>query len=231
MRIYNLLVHGALYERDPRAPAASCRSSRACSIAGCLVSSLSSIAIDPGETRAADPRRRPAHPAPEAARPDRLQHDVGAHRLHRGERRHAHHPGLAPARSLARLRRALRQRSPPRCRAAACSSGTAASGTAAARTAPTQRRVGIAMNYCAGLDPPAGEPAARHPARDRARLLAAAARAGRLRRLPRAHRPHRQARPEVPARRRFPRRRDDLGSVLRKGLTPGRRQAVSAQNW
>ena len=41
-------------------------------------------------------------------------------------------------------------RSRPRCRRAACSSGTAASGTAAARTRTDERRIGIAMNYCAG---------------------------------------------------------------------------------
>ena len=43
------------------------------------------------------------------------------------------------------------------------------------------------------LHPPAGEPAARHPARDRRPVRAAAARARRLRRLQQAHRPHRQA--------------------------------------
>ena len=36
--------------------------------AGCLVSSLSSIRIQPGETAAADPRRRPADAARQAAR-------------------------------------------------------------------------------------------------------------------------------------------------------------------
>ena len=40
---------------------------------------------------------------------------------------------------------------PPRCPRAACSSGTGASGTAAARTTTDERRVGIAMNYCAGF--------------------------------------------------------------------------------
>ena len=44
-----------------------------------------------------------------------------------------------------------------------------------------------------GLHPPAGEPAARPAARDGRRLLAAAARARRLQRLQHAHRPHQQA--------------------------------------
>ena len=51
VRIYNLLVHGELYEEHPgpsRERAAAGRA--ACSIRGCLVSSLSSISIGPGET-------------------------------------------------------------------------------------------------------------------------------------------------------------------------------------
>ena len=65
--IYNLLAHGKLYEGIPVhqnvLPVVE-----GVLDPGCLVSSLSSIAIDPGETRAADPRRRPADPAREAAR-------------------------------------------------------------------------------------------------------------------------------------------------------------------
>ena len=94
-RVYNLLAHGALLRGDPGAPArAPGRRGRARLRAAWSRRSRRSRSI-PGETRAADPRRRSAAPAPEAARADRLQHDVGAHRLHRGERRDAHHPRLA----------------------------------------------------------------------------------------------------------------------------------------
>jgi ectoine hydroxylase-related dioxygenase (phytanoyl-CoA dioxygenase family) len=49
VRIYNLLVHGALYEQIPVHPAVLPLVERVLD-AGCLVSSLSSISIDPGET-------------------------------------------------------------------------------------------------------------------------------------------------------------------------------------
>ena len=66
----------------------------------------------PGRDRATDPRRRPAHPDPEAAPADGVQLDVGDHRLHRGERRDAPHPGHAPARPQPELRPARTSRSP-----------------------------------------------------------------------------------------------------------------------
>ncbi len=128
----------------------SCRSSRACSTPGCLVSSLSSIAIGPGETAQpihADDQLIPLpkpHPPPCATPCGRSPTSP----------RPTAPPGSSPART-SRDRspdfgRALRLdpgRDGPR---AACSSGTAACGTAAAPTPPTERRVGIAMNYCAG---------------------------------------------------------------------------------
>lgn len=49
VRIYNLLVHGALYERIPVHPSVLPIVERVLD-RGCLVSSLSSISIDPGET-------------------------------------------------------------------------------------------------------------------------------------------------------------------------------------
>ena len=58
--------------------------------------------------RATDPRRRPTHPVAEAAPADGVQLDVGAHRLHRGERRDASDSRYAPVRSQPRLRRRLR---------------------------------------------------------------------------------------------------------------------------
>ena len=67
------------------------------------------------------------------------------------------------------------------------------------------------MNYCAGMGPPAGEPAAGHPGRRRPHVLAAPARARRLRRLQHADRPHQQAQPRraprASGRGRAPRRR------------------------
>ena len=49
MRIYNLLVHGALYERIP-VHASVLPIVEGVLDAGCLISSLSSISIGPGET-------------------------------------------------------------------------------------------------------------------------------------------------------------------------------------
>ena len=192
-RIYNLLAHGP-------ARSSRCRCTRRCCPivegvldAGCLISSLSSIAIDPGEIGATDPRRRPAHPDPQAAPADGVQHDVGAHRLHRGERRHPARARLPPAPTTPPTTARRTTRSPPRWRRAACWSGTAACGTAAAPTRTDERRVGIAMNYCAGYirqqeNQQLGIPlevARRFPPRLRELV--------RLRHLQRADRPHRQA--------------------------------------
>ena len=193
VRIYNLLAHGALYAAGAGPP-------RVLPIvegvldAGCLVSSLSSIAIDPGETA------QPIHaddqliPLPKPHVADRLQHACG--RSPTSPRTTAR-PASSPARHLAdhspELRRSTTTRSRPRCRRAACSSGTAASGTAAARTAPDERRIGVAMNYCAGWIRQQENQQLGIPldiARTFCRRLP---RALRLRRLPRPHRPHRQA--------------------------------------
>ena len=180
---------------------------------GCLVSSLSSIAIDPGETA------QPIHaddqliPLPKPHVPDGVQHHVGAHRLHRGERRH-----------------------PPRARARTCAdhSPTTASpydsipaemakgsvlvwhgslwhGGGANTT--DERRTGIAMNYCAGWirqqeNQQLGIPIRRWcaPSSPGSRRLV------RLRHLQRPDRPHRQARPRRAAGRgRRGRRADGLG--------------------
>ena len=56
-----------------------------------------------------------------------------------------------------------------------------------------ERRVGIAMNYCAGYIRQQENQQLGIPRDARAHVLAAAARARRLRHLQRAHRPHRQA--------------------------------------
>ena len=105
---------------------------------GLLISSLSSIAIGPGE------RAQPIHaddqmiPLADPTRPG-VQHDVGHHRLHRGERRHPPGPGShrsdqppTPSSTTTPSR--------PRCPRAASWCGWGASGTAAAPTAPTPPR-------------------------------------------------------------------------------------------
>ena len=129
-----------------------------------------------GRDRAADPRRRPADPLAKPHVPTvcntmwALTDFTEANGATRVD------PRFAPRRPLTRLRRALR-----------IDPGRDAEGQRArlARQPVARRRCeldrrnggsGIAMNYCAGLDPPAGEPAARYPARDRGRLLASSAR-------------------------------------------------------
>ena len=116
--------------------------------------------------RAADPRRRPAHPDPEAAPADGVQLDVGAHRLHRGERRDPAHPRLAPRRPLPRLRRSTYDSI-----AAEMPKGSVLiwhgslwHGGGANTTDETPRR--HRDELLRRLHPPAGEPAAR-PARAR----------------------------------------------------------------
>ncbi len=116
---------------------------------GCLISSLSSIAIDPGETI------QPIHaddqliPIPKPAPARRVQHHVGAHRLHRGQRRHPHHPRHAPARprpDYGRPYDSIPAEMPKG--SVLIWHGSLWHGGGANTTA--DRRIGIAMNYCAG---------------------------------------------------------------------------------
>ena len=88
---------------------------------GCLVSSLSSIAIDPGRDGPAHPRRRPADPAAQAPSTGGVQHDVGAHRLHRGQRRHPDGARQPPGRPARPTTASPTTRSRPRWPRAACS--------------------------------------------------------------------------------------------------------------
>ena len=104
---------------------------------GLLVSSLSSIAIGPGETPQPDPRRRPGDPAPPAPPRRPICNTMWAlDRLHRGERRHPARPRLAHRRPLTRPPGATRP-CRPRWPGAACWCGTGACGTAAGPTPPT----------------------------------------------------------------------------------------------
>ena len=91
-RIYNLLVHGPLYERIPVHPNVLPIVEQVLD-PGLLISSLSSISIGSRRTGPAHPLRRPAHPAAETTPSAHLQHHVGHHRFHRGKRRHPSLPG------------------------------------------------------------------------------------------------------------------------------------------
>ena len=110
-------------------------------------------------------------------------------------------PGIAPADHSPDLRRDLRHDPGRDGRGQRARLARQRCGTAAARTRTDERRVGIAMNYCAGWIRQQENQQLGIPREIAARLLAAPARARRLRHLPRADRPHRQARPGGPARR------------------------------
>ena len=150
VRIYNLLAHGQLYEQIPVHPSrAAGRRGRA-------------------RPRAASSRRCRRSPSTPARRAQPIHADdqlIPIPKPHpptvcntmwaltdfteaNGATRII--PGSHLRRPLARATAPTTTRSRPRCRRAACSSGTAACGTAAAPTAPSDRRIGIAMNYCAG---------------------------------------------------------------------------------
>ena len=112
-RIYNLLVHGALYERIPvHANVLAGRRGRARRRLPDLVALLDRDR--PRRDRAADPCGRPAHSARQAPPRDHLQHDVGAHRLHGRERRHAARARHAHGGRVAAATAACTRRSPPR---------------------------------------------------------------------------------------------------------------------
>ncbi len=148
VRIYNLLVHGALYEQVPVHPAVLPLVERVLD-AGCLVSSLSSIAIDPGE------RAQPIHaddqllplPKPHVATVCNTMWALtdfteanGATRLIPGSHLRDHSPAFgAHYDSIAAEM--------PR-GSVLVWHGSLWHGGGANRS--TQRRVGIAMNYCAG---------------------------------------------------------------------------------
>lgn len=148
VRIYNLLAHGPLYERIPVHPAVLPIVEGVLD-RGCLVSSLSSIAIDPGETA------QPIHaddqllPLPKPHVPivcnsmwalTDFTAANGATRLVPGSHRRDHSPeygrdyGSVPAEM-------------PR-GSVLVWNGSLWHGGGANETA--RRRVGIAMNYCAG---------------------------------------------------------------------------------
>ena len=148
VRIYNLLVHGPLYERIPVHPAVLPVVEQVLD-AGCLVSSLSSISIDAGETA------QPIH-ADDQLIPLRKPHVAtvcntmwaltdfteanGATRLIPGSHLRDHSPTYG--RSYESIPAEMRRGS------VLVWHGSLWHGGGANRT--DTRRVGIAMNYCAG---------------------------------------------------------------------------------
>jgi ectoine hydroxylase-related dioxygenase (phytanoyl-CoA dioxygenase family) len=148
VRIYNLLVHGALYERIPVHPAVLPVVEQVLD-AGCLVSSLSSISIDAGETA------QPIH-ADDQLIPLAKPHVAtvcntmwaltdfteanGATRIIPGSHVRDHSPiyGRSYESIAAEMRRG----------SVLVWHGSLWHGGGANRT--DTRRVGIAMNYCAG---------------------------------------------------------------------------------
>ena len=107
------------------------------------------VDLDPtGRDRAADPRRRPAHPDPEAAPAHGVQLDVGAHRLHRGERRDPDHPGTHLADHSPDYGAEYDSIAAEMAGSVLIWHGSLWHGGGANTTDET--RMGIAMNYCAG---------------------------------------------------------------------------------
>ena len=148
MRIYNLLAHGKLYERIPVHDSVLPIVERLLD-RGCLVSSLSSIAIQPGETA------QPLHaddqliPLPRPHPPlivnsmwaiTDFTDENGATRLVPGSHLHDHAPPLGAAADTipATMTRG----------SVLVYHGSLWHGGGANRSAA--RRVGVAMNYCAG---------------------------------------------------------------------------------
>ena len=146
-RVYNLLVHGDVFARVPVHPNVLPLVEGVLD-PGCLLSSLSSIAIGPDETP------QPIHaddqiiPLPKPHPAVGLQQHVGAHRLHRGQRRHPAGAGLAPQDSPDLTQRhdsvpAVMGRG-----SVLVWHGSLWHGGGENTTA--ERRVGLACNYCAG---------------------------------------------------------------------------------
>ena len=200
IRIYNLLAFGALYEEVPVHERVLPVVERVLD-PGCLVSSLSSISILPGETAQpihADDQLIPL-PKPHVATVCNTMWALtdftaanGATRLVPGSHTADRSPDYgAPYDSVA-------AEMPKGSVLVWHGSLWHGGGANTTRRAPRRHRDELLRR----LDPPAGEPAARHPARGRRPLLAPAAAAVRLRHLQRSDGPHQQARPGRDARRR-----------------------------
>jgi ectoine hydroxylase-related dioxygenase (phytanoyl-CoA dioxygenase family) len=217
-RVYNLLVHGDVFARIPTHPNVL-PVVEAVLDPGCLLSSLSSIAIGPGEGA------QPIHaddqliPLPKPHPPvvcntmwalTDFTEPNGATRLVSGTHVQDNPDFGGDYTSVpAEMARG----------SVLVWHGSLWHGGGANTTG--RRRVGIACNYCAGYIRQQENQQLGIPRVDRSRLRRAAGPPVRLRPLPGAHRPHRQARPHRPA----PGRglgRDGLGRDLSAGSAPGR---------
>ena len=220
-RIYNLLVHGSLYQQIPM-HANVLPVVEGALDSGCLVSSLSSIAIGPGEVAQpihADDQLIPI-PKPHVATVCNTMWALtdftaanGATRLVPGSHAADHSPDV---------RRAVRH--DPRGDGRGQRARVARIALARRRRehAPTQRRVGIAMNYCAGWIRQQENQQLGIPREIAAGFSPRLRELCRVRHLPRAHRAHRQARPGRAARRSRCRGADGVGSHMTvREVSPG----------
>jgi ectoine hydroxylase-related dioxygenase (phytanoyl-CoA dioxygenase family) len=217
VRIYNLLAEGKIYEGIPVHSNVLPVVERVLD-PGCLVSSLSSISIDPGE------RAQPIH-ADDQLIPIAKPHvptvcntmwaltdfteENGATRIIPGSHLRDHSP------EYLKHYDSIPAEMPTG--SVLVWHGSLWHGGGANRSSARRNRDELLRR----LRPAAGEPAARHSPRDRARLLAASSRARRLRRVQRAHRTHRQAKPGAAPRRVLSGHRHGLGRRRR-----GRRLAA-----
>ncbi len=145
----------------------------------------------PGRDRPADPRRRHADPDPQAAPAHGVQLDVGTDRLHRCQRCDADHPGTHVADSSPNYGQAYDSIPAEMARGSVLIwHGSLWHGGGANQT--DERRVGIAMNYCAGYIRQQENQQLGLGAVTGAHVPAPASGTRRLRHLQRPHRPHRQ---------------------------------------
>jgi len=117
--------------------------------ADCLVSSLSSINIGPGEVAQPIPCRRPVDATPEAS-PATRPTACGPSPTSPSERRYPHHPRHPRAGATRPSTGSTTTAAARRCGAAASSCGTDRCGTGAVPTPPTSTAWASRWNYCAG---------------------------------------------------------------------------------
>ncbi len=195
IRIYNLLARDAVFQKVPVHPAVLPIVEGVLD-RGCLVSSLSSISIDPGETA------QPIHaddtviglPRPQSAAVCNSMWALTDFTEANGATRVV--PGSPPLRRQAGVRHAIRLAFPRRC---ARGSVLVWNGSAVARRRRQPHRTQTGRDrheLLRRLHPPAGEPAARHTRSTWSRTFEPRLQElMRLRHLPPSGRPHRQAEP------------------------------------
>ena len=193
-RIYNLLVHGPLYERIPVHPNVLPIVEQVLD-PGLLISSLSSISIG------SDEDAQPIHsddqliPLAETTPTDHLQHDVGDHGLHRSA---TAQPALYPAPTSPTSRQTCAEHYdsiPAEMPKGSVLVWVGSLWHGGGANLTDERRVGIAMNYCAGFIRQQENQQLGIPQAHRSALPTATPGARRLLDLQRVDRAHRQAAP------------------------------------